>query len=176
MLNNESNDIKTTINNDFILVKSTLKNNTDSLNDVDFINQVTFKLYDNIELKYFSKAVFIETEIVNYYQIQYNFAQYLKTQEVLIHEFSHLICSKYIKEYGHSYIFAIVFYCLLHKLTGLKSNFFRSYDVCEDKNFKEISINCFEFDKMIKEMKWNNFNELVDKARQKYDMMCSLIK
>lgn len=56
-------------------------------------------------------------------------------QRTIIHEFSHHIAKKYLHINGHTLEFAIINYCLQKKVLGEDKDYFRSYDIHEDKAY-----------------------------------------
>lgn len=89
-------------------------------------------------------------------------ARFVKT---LIHEIAHIVCYEYFSDQmKHTLEFAIVNYCMLHKYDSDYSEFFRSYDIHQDKAYSYISINPAQFDDFIRSIQWSTLRELTQRA------------
>lgn len=85
-------------------------------------------------------------------------------QRTIIHEFSHHIAKKYLHINGHTLEFAIINYCLQKKVLGEDKDYFRSYDIHEDKAYNLISIRPSQFDTLINNICFRSLLELANKA------------
>lgn len=85
-------------------------------------------------------------------------------QRTIIHEFSHHISRKYLHINGHTLEFAIINYCLQRKVLGEDKDYFRSYDIHEDKAYNLISIKPCHFDTLINNICFRSLLELANKA------------
>jgi len=86
----------------------------------------------------------------------------------IIHEYAHHIAYSFCEANKHTLEFAIISYCLENRFFGEsgRSEYFRSYDIHEDKAYHFISINSSEFDSIIKNIRFDSLRELSAKAEK----------
>lgn len=85
-------------------------------------------------------------------------------QRTIIHEFSHHIARRFLRINGHTLEFAIINYCLQKRVLGADTDYFRSYDIKEDKAYSFISIKPCQFDNLINNICFRSLLELANKS------------
>lgn len=151
---------------------STVTNNTVSIEEqkrfIDSINvlfnfdtQNTYNAYASYDFKNQEQNLIVFN--------MYSNTDYIDT---ITHEIAHLIYSHFQiglfnKSGPHCLEFAIIAYVLNYQFQCINTYnkpFFRSYDIYEDVAYPNISINPSKFDSLIKLIKWNDLNDLVQQA------------
>lgn len=137
------------------------------LSQISFIGEEEGKQLENIAFKYsigdtnaIASAIYSKNLITSHIKRRI----VAGIEMVLIHELAHHITYRYLNLTGHNLEFAIVTYCLQAMFMKDRRNFFRAYDIHEDKAYRFLSINPSEFDSFILNIEFNSFRELSNKA------------